>query len=78
MFVATKNLVTSLVLPRLDYCNSLLAGIPQKLVNKVQRVMNCAARLVCEASKREHVTPLLVNLHWLPVECRIEYKTATT
>ena len=78
---ATKILATSLVLSRLDYCNFLLAGIPQKLVSKVQRVMNCAARLVCKAPKREHVTPPprhLVDLHWLCVERRIEYKTATT
>ena len=54
---ATKILVTPLVLSRLDYCNSLLAGIPQKLGNKVQRVINCAARLVCKAPKCEHVTP---------------------
>ena len=39
--------------------------------------MNCAARLVCKAPKREHVTPLLVDLYLLPVECRIEYKIAT-
>ena len=74
---ATKMLVTSLVLSRLDYCNSLLVGIPQKLVNKVHRVMNCAACLVCKAPKREHVTPLLVDLHWLPVERGREYKNAT-
>ena len=61
----------------LDYCNSLLAGIPQKLINKLQCVMNCAARLVCKVPKREHVTPLLVGLRWLPVERRIEYKIAT-
>ena len=54
---ATKILVTSLALSRLDYCDSLLAGIPQKLVNKVQRVMNCAARIVCKAPKCEHVPP---------------------
>ena len=69
---ATKILVTSLVLSCLDDCNSLLASIPQKLVNKVQRVMNCTAHLVCKAPKREHVTFLLVDLHWLPVERRIE------
>ena len=72
---ATKIIVTSLVLSSLDYCDSLLAGIPQKLVTKVQCVMNCAAHLVC---KHEHVTPLLVDLHWLPVECTTEYKIATT
>ena len=74
---ATKILVTSLVLSRLDYCNFLLAGIPQKLVNKVRRVMNCTARLVCKAPKCENVNPLLVDLHWLPVERRVEYKIAT-
>ena len=74
---ATKILATSLVLSRVDYCNSLLAGIPQKLVNKVQHVMNCAARLVCKAPKHEHVIPFLVDLHWLSAECRIEYKIAT-
>ena len=55
----------------------MLAGIPQKLVNKVQHVMNCADCLVCKAPKREHVTPLLVDLHWLPVEGRIEHNIAT-
>ena len=54
-----------------------MAGIPHKLANKVRRVMNCAARLVCKAPKREHVTSLLVDLHWLPVERRTEYKIAT-
>ena len=66
---ATKILVTSLVLARLDYCNSLLAGIPQKLVNKVQHVMNCAARLVCKALKREHVTPLRPSRGFALVAC---------
>ena len=50
-------------------------------MNKVQRVINCAARLVYKASKQEHVpprpSPLLVDLHWLPVERRIENKIAT-
>ena len=55
----------------------MLAGIPQKLINKVQGVMNCAAHLVCKAPKHEHVIPFLVDLHWLSAECRIEYKIAT-
>ena len=46
----------SLVLSRFHYCDSLKAGIPQKPVNKVQRVMNCAARLVCMAPRHEDVT----------------------
>ena len=78
-FLTTKvaKTVTSLVFSRLAYCNSLLAGIHHKLVDKVQRVMNCAARLVSKAPRREHGTPLLVDLHWLHVDRRIEYKIAT-
>ena len=48
---ATKTLVTSVVLFRLDYCNSLLPGTPQILIDKIQRVMNCAFRLIHKSSK---------------------------
>ena len=65
---ATKTLVTSLVISRLDYCNVLLAGVPQNLLDKIQRVLNCAARLIFKATKRDHVSPLLSELHWLPIE----------
>eukprot|EP00745_Piridium_sociabile_P020377 TRINITY_DN313_c0_g1_i4.p1 TRINITY_DN313_c0_g1~~TRINITY_DN313_c0_g1_i4.p1 ORF type:complete len:508 (-),score=73.27 TRINITY_DN313_c0_g1_i4:117-1640(-) len=74
---ATKTLITSLVISRLDYCNSLLAGIPKKDIDRVQKVMNCAARLIFRAPKREHITPLLAELHWLPISFRVEYKIAT-
>ena len=74
---AMKTLVTSLVLSRLDYCGSLLAGTPQILIDKIQRVMNCAARLIHKSSKRIHNTPLMINLRWLPVSRRVEYKIAT-
>ena len=52
-------------------------GLEQIKKEKDLSAMNCAARLVCKAPKRERVIPLLVDLHWLPVECRIEYKIAT-
>jgi hypothetical protein len=74
---ATKTLVTSLVLSRLDYGNSLLAGIPDNLLQKLQKVQNNAARLIFKTSKRTHTTPLLEKLHWLPISHRIEYKLAT-
>ena len=73
---ATATLVSSLVLSRLDYANSLLAGLPQKCTDKLQRVMNCAARLIYRSSKRDHITPLLSELHWLPISQRIQYKIA--
>ena len=73
---ATKTLVSALVLSRLDYCNSLLAGCPQNLLLKLQRVQNNAARLILKCPKSSHTTPLLQSLHWLPVEKRIDFKLA--
>lgn len=71
---ATKTLLCAFVLSRLDYCNSLLAGSSHYITDKLQKVQNSAARLVFRAKKRDHVTPLLQSLHWLPVEARIQYK----
>ena len=71
---ATKSLTQALVLTRLDYCNSLLLGISDELLNKLQVLQNSAARLVCQTSKREHMTPVLHELHWLPVRARIDFK----
>ena len=73
---ATKTPVVSFVLSRIDYCNSLLAGLPQSLVGKLQSVQNCAARLVVSAPPHVHFTPILRHLHWLPVRARIFYETA--
>ena len=64
---ATQTLVCSLVLSRLDYCNSLLSGCPQYFLDKLQKVQNAAARLVCKAKKSDHIHPILETLHWLPV-----------
>ena len=72
----TATLVTSLVLSKLDYCNSVLSGITGDKIKKLQTVQNNAARLVMKKKKRDHITPLLKDLHWLPVPQRIEYKNA--
>ncbi|KAK7112250.1 hypothetical protein V1264_011729 [Littorina saxatilis] len=74
---ATKTLVSAFILSRLDYCNSLLAGLPDAKLDRLQRIMNNAARLVLRKRKRDHVTPLLMTLHWLPIKARITYKIAT-
>ena len=68
--------MSSFILSRLDYCNSLLAGISKDRISKLQRVQKNAARLTHKVPKFEHITPLLKELHWLPVQLRIEYKIA--
>ena len=50
-----------------DYCNSLLYALPDSHLNKVQRVLNVVARVVCRAPHYCRITPLLYELHWLPV-----------
>ena len=75
-FEATKALVSSLVLSRLDYCTALLAGSPQVLHDKIQKVINCSARLTFKVPKSAYITPFLYDLHWLPVSSRIQYKIA--
>ena len=74
---ATKKLVSSFVLSRLDYCNSLLARLPENRLDRLQRVQNTAARLVLGRRRRDHTKPLLRSLHWLPVRARIERKIST-
>ena len=71
---ATKTLVQSLVISRLDYGNSLYYGISKANMNKLQHVQNAAARLVARKSRRDHITPTLYMLHWLPVEYRVIFK----
>ena len=70
----TESLIYAFVTSRLDYCNALLYGVPNNLIYKLQRVQNAAARLVFRAPRFCHITPLLVELHWLPVKFRIDFK----
>ena len=71
---STEKLVHAFISRRLDYCNSLLYGIPEYQTMKLQRVMNASARLIYRAHKFCHITRLLAELHWLPVRSRIHYK----
>ena len=68
------TLIRSFVISRIDYCNSLLYGVPKCHIDKLQRVQNAAARLVVMQGKFCHIIPVLLQLHWLPVLFRINFK----
>ena len=74
---ACTVLVQALVTSRLDYGNALLQGLPQVLIERLQRIQNCAARLTTRSRKSEHITPVLRELHWLPLKYRLRFKVKT-
>ena len=76
-FDAAQLLFHALVTSKLDYCNSLLYDLPKRVIKQLQRVQNAAARVVTVSPKFCHITPVLANLHWLPIELRIEFKVLT-
>ena len=76
-FLDRKSLITlvhAFVSNRLNYCNSLLYGLPNTEICMLQRVQNTAARLIHNSSKFAHVTPVLYELHWLLVRSCISLK----
>jgi len=73
-FMTQESLVTvvhSFVTSHIDYCNSLLYGISDYNINRLQRIQNIAARIVTNTRKYDHIIPILQKLHWLPVRQRI-------
>ena len=70
---AARSVVQALITSRLDYCNSLLANLTNTQMKRLKSIQYKAARLVTRTPLREHITPVLKQLHWLPVECRITY-----
>ena len=68
------KILHALVTSRLDFNNGLLLRLPDKTLSRIQVAQNSAARLLTNTKKREHITPCLYNLHWLPVQQRIKFK----
>ena len=71
-----KKIAPLFILSRLDYCNSLFINLPKKDIYQLQTLQNYAARTILKRPIREHATPMLKDLHWLPIHARIEYKVA--
>ena len=76
-YLTEESLLTiahAFVTSKLDYCNSLLVGLPSTLIDKLQSVQNSTAKMITGRHKYDHNTPLLIMLHWLPVKERIIFK----
>ena len=69
-----KSLVNSVVISRIDNCNSLYTGISGFNLSKLQRLQNSCARVIYGARRRDHAGGLLKKLHWLPIRQRIIFK----
>jgi len=72
-----KMIVQAFVISRLDYCNALCYGITDELTHCLQSVQNTAVRIVTGSSQCDHISPVLRQLHWLPVGQRVMFKIAT-
>jgi len=76
-FLDKKSLeivIHAFISTRIDYCNSLLSGINDSCLRKLQLLQNACARLLTGSSRFDHITPVLCDLHWLPVKQRIVFK----
>ena len=69
----TKSLAHAFVSSKLDYCNALLIVLPKYQVDRLQSVLNTAARIIAFTCKYDHITPVVVR-HWLPVSYRTRFK----
>ena len=73
-YEALSQLIHALITTTLDYCNGSLFNLPNNKIERLQRIQNQAARLLKRIPRRNHITPVLKDLHWLRINERIEFK----
>ena len=71
---STKTLIHAFVSLHLDYCNAHLFGLHKYQLDRLQKVQNAAGRVIFQIAKFDHITPTLIDLHWLPVTFRVQFK----
>ena len=71
---ACSQLIHALVTVRIDYCNSLLYGLPDCSLGRLQTITNTAARILCIIPKFDHIPKTLLDFYWLPLHQRIFFK----
>jgi len=71
---SAERLIHAFVSSHLDYGNAMLAGLPDDVLNKLQRLQNAAAWMLIQRPKDSSITEILASLHWLPIKARISYK----
>jgi hypothetical protein len=69
-----KTIALSLIHFEVDYCNSLYLNLPCSQLDRLQLILNSAARAVSETPRFTHISPVLRSLHWLKIDQRIHYK----
>ena len=77
MVYGVTSLVQATVTVRLDYCNSTYNNLPMMSIHRLQITQNSAARLISRTPRHEHITPVLVQLHWLPITKRCQFNILT-
>ena len=69
-----ERVVNAIIISRLDYCNALLYGTSAVNIARLQRIYNTAARLIMRSPRSDRATPLLGELYWWPIVCRVDFK----
>jgi len=69
----SEILAHAFISSKLENCNSLLYGLPQNLLNRLRSIQNTAARIVTLSKRFDHITPIMSQLHWLPLNYRIHF-----